>query len=89
MQRYYFHFMWPDDAVFDPEGVEFENFQAAYHHACGLVQQVRSRFPATDQRWWIDVIDGVGASTAVLPAMVPGARLPKLRGSFHHLPRGE
>ena len=38
MPRYYFHFIWPDDAVRDTKGVELEGFTAAYRHACGLVQ---------------------------------------------------
>ena len=42
MQRYHFHFKWRDDAVFDEEGIELENFPAAYLHACGLVHQVRT-----------------------------------------------
>ena len=54
-------------------GLELENLQAAYQHACGMVQQVRSRFPATDELWWIEVKDSLGTSTAILPAMVLGA----------------
>ena len=42
MQRYYFHYLWPDDAVFDEEGVELDDHEAAYRHACALVQQVRT-----------------------------------------------
>ena len=53
MQRYHFHFKWPDDAVFDEEGIELENFTAAYLHACELVHQVRRRFPAAGSDWWI------------------------------------
>ena len=68
-----------DDAVFDEEGVELDNYEAAYHHACGLVQQVRSRFPAAEEGWWIEVSDGTGTPSTVLPAMVPGANMPKLR----------
>ena len=49
MQRYHFHFNWRDDAVFDEEGISFENFAAAYVHACGLVQQVRVAFPVAAQ----------------------------------------
>jgi Domain of unknown function (DUF6894) len=79
MPRYYFHFLWPDDALFDKEGVEFDEYEAAYHHACGLVQLVRSRFPAADEDWWIEVDDGTGTPTTVLPAMVPGANISKLR----------
>ena len=79
MQRYYFHFRWPDDAVFDQEGIELENFAAAYLHACGLVRQVLTRFPEADEGWWIEISDGAATATTVLPTMVPGARVPKLR----------
>jgi hypothetical protein len=79
MPRYYFHCVWPDDAVFDTEGVELEALEAAYHHACALVQQVRSRFPAAGEDWWIEVSDGNSTPTTVLPAMVSGAKIPKLR----------
>jgi hypothetical protein len=79
MQRYYFHFRWPDDAVRDTEGVELEGFDAAYQHACWLVQQVRSRFPAADEGWWIEISDGLSKPTAVLPATVRGANILKLR----------
>jgi hypothetical protein len=79
MPRYYFHFLWADDAVFDKDGVELEDYAAAYHHACGLVHQVRSRFPTANENWWIEVSDGTGTPTTVLPAMVPGANMPKLR----------
>jgi len=51
MQRYYFHFLWPDDAVRDTEGVELEGFDAAYHYACRLVHLVRKRVPAADEDW--------------------------------------
>ena len=72
MPRYYFHFIWPDDAVRDTKGVELEGFTAAYRHACGLVQQVRIGFSDADEDWWIEVSDGVGGKrTLVLPAMVP------------------
>ena len=71
MPRYYFHFMWPDDAVRDTQGVELEDFTAAYRHACGLVHQVRIRFSNADEDWWIEVSDGVGGKpTLVLPGMV-------------------
>ena len=35
MQRYHFHFKWR--AGFDEEGIELENFAAAYVDACELV----------------------------------------------------
>ena len=59
MQRYHFHFKWRDDAVFDEEGIELENFPAAYLHACGLVHQVRRRFPAAGSDWWIEISTGI------------------------------
>ena len=73
MQRYYFHFLWPDDAVRDTEGVELEGFDAAYQYACRLVHLVRQRFPAADEDWWIEIDGGTGKPTALLPAMVRGA----------------
>jgi hypothetical protein len=79
MQRYYFHFLWHDDAVFDKEGVELESFDAAYLYACGLVQQVRRRFPEGGSDWWIEITDEIGTTTTLLPAMVPGATIAKLR----------
>jgi len=72
MARYYFHFIWPDDAVRDAKGVELEGFTAAYRHACRLVHQVRIRFSDADEDWWIEVSYGIGGKpTLVLPAMVP------------------
>jgi hypothetical protein len=79
MQRYHFHFKWRDDAVFDEEGIELENFEAAYVHACGLVQQVRRRFPAGGADWWIEISNCIDTPTTILPAMVPGANIAKLR----------
>lgn len=79
MQRYYFHFLWPDDAVFDPEGIELENFAAAYLHACRLVRQILTRFPEADEGWWIEISDGAATATTVLPTMVPGTQISKLR----------
>jgi len=73
MPRYHFHFLWPDDVVFDEEGLELEGHEAAYRYACGLVHQVRSRFPACNEDWWIEISDGTATSTTILPAMVPRA----------------
>jgi hypothetical protein len=66
MPRYYFHFLWPDDAVFDQEGLELDCYEAAYHRACRLVHQVRSRFPASDEDWWIEITDGSGTLITIL-----------------------
>ena len=79
MQRYHFHFKWPDDAVFDEEGIELENFTAAYLHACELVHQVRRRFPAAGSDWWIEISTGLDTPTTILPSMVPGANTAKRR----------
>jgi hypothetical protein len=78
MPRYYFDFLWPDDAVFDEEGLELDGYEAAYHSACRLVHQVRCRFPTADEDWWIEISDGTGTPTTILPAMVPRA-VAKLR----------
>ena len=78
MPRYYFHFMWPDDAVFDKEGVELEGYEAAYDHACGLVHQIRIRFPAANDDWWIEVSTGSGTPATILPAMVHGTNMRRL-----------
>jgi hypothetical protein len=51
MPRYYFHFVWPHDAVRDTEGVELNSFSSAYGHACGLVHQVRSNFYDLEENW--------------------------------------
>jgi hypothetical protein len=72
MKRYYFHFKWRDDAVFDEEGIELETFAAAYVRACGLIQEVLRRFPEGGSDWWIEVSSGTDPSIAVVPAMVPG-----------------
>jgi hypothetical protein len=79
MPRYHFHFLWPDDAVFDQEGRELEGYEAAYRYACGLVRQVRRRFPAADEDWWIEISDATGTPTTILPAMVARANTAKLR----------
>ena len=79
MQRYHFHFKWRDDAVFDEEGIELENFPAAYLRACELVHQVRRRFPAAGSDWWIEISTDSGPPTTILPSMVPGANTAKLR----------
>lgn len=73
MQRYYFHFLWADDAVRDKEGVALQGFDAAYSYACRLVHRVRSHFPAAEEDWWIEVDDGSNP-IVVLPAMVPSGR---------------
>ncbi len=82
MPRYYFHFLWRDDAVFDEEGLELEGYEAAYRHACRLVQQVRSRIPAADEDWWIEISEGGGIPTTLLPAFVPRLDVAKLRAEF-------
>ena len=79
MQRYHFHFKWRDDAVIDEEGIELEDFAAAYVHACGLVQQVRSRLPNSGSDWWIEISNGIETPTMILPTMVRGPNIAKFR----------
>jgi hypothetical protein len=35
MPRYFFHFVWPDDAYRDSKGIEFDGLVPAYWHAIG------------------------------------------------------
>jgi hypothetical protein len=78
MQRYFFHFVWPGDVLRDIEGAELEGFDAAYHYAWGLVQQVHSRFPHANVDWWIDIDDGSNKPVAILIGGL-GGRIVKLR----------
>jgi hypothetical protein len=72
MPRYFFHFVWPDDAVRDTKGVELEGLEAAYRHAIGLVHQVRVRFSDADNNWLIEISDEAGRKPlVVLPSIVP------------------
>jgi len=79
MPRYFFHFVWPDDAVRDTKGVELEGLEAAYRHAIGLVHQVRVRFSDANDDWLIEISDETGRKPLVaLPSIVPmfGRRRP-------------
>jgi len=71
MPRYFFHFVWPDDAVRDKKGMELEDLRAAYGHAIGLVHQVRVRVPDADDNWLIEISDEAGGKPlVVLPSKV-------------------
>jgi hypothetical protein len=73
MPRYFFHFVWPNDAVRDTKGVELEGLEAAYRHAIGLVHQVHVRFSEADNNWLIEISDETGGKPlVVLPSTVPG-----------------
>jgi Domain of unknown function (DUF6894) len=87
MPRYYFHLLWSDDEARDTQGLELDGFDAAYKYACGLVRQVRHRFPHADEDWWIEVGDGISPPTAVIPAMVSGGRVPSPRAAPRPLRR--
>jgi hypothetical protein len=68
MPRYYFHFMWSDDAVRDTQGVELEGFTGPIGMRVGTPRV--SVFDA-DEDWWIEVSDDQnGKPTVILPAMV-------------------
>jgi hypothetical protein len=67
MPRYFFHFVWPGDAVRDTKGVELEGLEAAYRHAIGLVHQVRARFSDADDDWLIEISDETGGKPLVNP----------------------
>lgn len=86
MQRYHFHFRWRDDAVFDEQGIEFENFPAAYLRACELVHQVRRRFPEAGSDWWIEISTGLDTPTTIF---LPWCRAPiQLNSGFSIGQRG-
>ena len=89
MPRYYFNFLWSDDAATDTKGVELDGFDAAYDYACGLVRQVRYRFPHAEEDWWIEIGDGISKPTTVVPSMVSGGRTsnPRTTISFRGLRR--
>ena len=81
MPLYFFHFVWPDEAIKDTKGVQLEGFSAAYWHACDLVHQVRGSFCDVDEDWIIEISDGTDAQpTVVLPAMVPRLGLRRQSG---------
>ena len=72
MPRYFFHFVWPNDAVRDTKGVELEGLEAAYRHAIGLVHQMRVRFSDADNNWLVEISDETGGKPlVVLPSTVP------------------
>ena len=81
MPRYFFHFVWPNDAVRDTKGVELEGLEAAYRHAIGLVHQVRVRFSDADNNWLVEISDETGGKPlVVLPSTVPTPRRRRPRG---------
>ena len=57
MPRYFFHFVWAEDAVKDEQGVELEGLSAAYWHAIDMVHRVRVKFPDADNDWIIEITD--------------------------------
>ena len=70
--RYFFHFVWPDDAFRDTKGLEFEGLVPAYWHAMGLVRRVRYDFPDAGNDWLIEIGDETGRKPlVVLPTSGP------------------
>jgi hypothetical protein len=57
MPRYFFHFVWAEDAVKDEQGVELEGLSAAYWHAIDMVHRVRVKFPDAGNDWLIEIAD--------------------------------
>ena len=57
MPRYFFHFVWAEDAVKDEQGVELEGLSAAYWHAMDMVHRVRVKFPDAGNDWLIEIAD--------------------------------
>jgi hypothetical protein len=72
MPRYFFNFVWGDDAVRDTEGVELEGLGAAYLHAMEMLLRVRVNFPEAGDDWVIEIGDEAGRKPlVVLPASAP------------------
>ena len=69
MPRYFFHFVWPDDAFRDTKGLEFEGLVPAYWHAIGLVRRVRYDFPDAGNDWLIEIGDEAGRKPLVVLPM--------------------
>ena len=90
MPRYFFHFVWAEDAVKDEQGVELEGLSAAYWHAIDMVHRVRVKFPDAGNDWLIEIADETdGKSLLFFPGLRTKAyRLRKvgplttLRGQF-------
>ena len=66
MPRYFFHFVWPDDACRDSQGVEFDGLVPAYWHAIGLARRVRHEFPDAGNDWLIEIGDESGRKPLVV-----------------------
>lgn len=66
MPRYFFHFVWPDDAHRDTKGIEFDGLVPAYWHAIGLARRVRHEFPDVESDWLIEISDEAGRKPLVV-----------------------
>lgn len=56
MQRFFFHFVSPDDLVRDELGVMLADLAAAHAHAMRLVRELIPVLPEADRRKWrIDI----------------------------------
>ena len=66
MPRYFFHFVWAEDAVKDEQGVELEGLSAAYWHAIDMVHRVRVKFPDAGSDWLIEIADEIDRKPLVV-----------------------
>jgi hypothetical protein len=71
MPRYFFHFVWGNDAARDTEGVELEGLRAAYLHALEMLHRVHVNFPEAGDDWVIEISDEAGRKPLVV---LPGER---------------
>ena len=72
MPRYFFHFVWGNDAVRDTEGVELAGLGGAYLHAMEMLLRVRVNFPEAGDGWVIEISDEAGRKPlVVLPTSAP------------------
>jgi hypothetical protein len=85
--RYFFHFVWAEDAVKDEQGVELEGLRAAYWHAIDMVHRVRVRFPDAGNDWLIEIADETDRRPlVVLPAGVSALGRPSPLQRFSNAP---
>jgi hypothetical protein len=66
MPRYFFSFVWANEAVRDTEGAELEGLPAAYLRALEMLHRIRVNFPDPGHDWVIEISDDAGRKPLVI-----------------------
>jgi hypothetical protein len=75
MPRYFFNFVWANEAVRDTEGAELEGLPAAYLRALEMLHRIRVNIPDPGDDWVIEIRDDAGGKPlVVLPFSVADFR---------------